>query len=98
MEYFADMFGVILWVIRVDEDVVKVDDDTNVEHVVENIVDEALEGRGSVGKPERHYAPLKGSVSCAEGGFPFISVGDPDKVVRVPEIYFGVDARVAGTV
>ena len=43
----------------IDEDIIKVDDDTNVKEVTENIIHEVLEGGGGVHKYERHNEPSK---------------------------------------
>ena len=54
------------------------------QEIREDVVHEALESGVSIGKSERHDTPFKGSVASAEGGFPFITLLDPDKVVSVP--------------
>jgi len=48
-KYFSDMFAVKLFVVRVNENVVKVDDCTNVEHVGEDIVHKSLESGWRIG-------------------------------------------------
>ena len=45
-----------------------------------------LESSGSIGKSKRHDTPFKRSVASVEGGFPFIALLDPDKVVSVPYV------------
>ena len=72
-ENFADMLWVIVGVVGVNENVIKVGDNIDVEHVTEDVVDEALKSGRSVGESERHYKPFKGSISSAEGCFPFIA-------------------------
>ena len=56
-----------------------------------NVIHESLKSCRSVSKAFRHYQPLERSVSSLESCFPFISFGDAYKVIRVLEIYFGVD-------
>ena len=50
------MFGHI---IQVDEYIIQIDHDTDIQKVRENIVDELLEGHGSIGKAKGHYRPFK---------------------------------------
>jgi len=53
-EYFFDVFFVGSQVRGVNEDVVEVDDNTDVHHIGKCVVHESLEGCGGVGKSERH--------------------------------------------
>src|SRR5882724_4598994 len=89
-EYFPDMFLMLGDIVRINEDVIQIDDDTNVDHVSENVVHKSLEGCGSVSKPFRHYQPLKRPVSGSKSRLPFFSSGKSDKMIWVPEIDFGV--------
>ena len=58
-EDFADMSVVLIDVIRINKDVIKGYDNTNVDHVCEDVVHEMLEGRRGIGKAEWHYLPLE---------------------------------------
>src|SRR5882672_11075108 len=78
-------------VVRIDEDVVQIDDDYNVNHTHEDVVHKSLKSWWCISKPFRHYQPLKGTISGSEGSFPFISRHNLDKMVHVPEVDFGVD-------
>jgi hypothetical protein len=77
-KYFAYMFSVKLGVVRVDEDIVEIDDNTNIEHVGEDVVHKSLERRRGVGKSERHDLPFKRSVAGSECGLPLITFGYAD--------------------
>ena len=48
------MLSVFLRVVRVDENIVKVHNDVDIEHIRENVIDKALEGSQSVSESERH--------------------------------------------
>jgi hypothetical protein len=76
----------------VDENVIEVNNDTDVDHVREGVVHEMLECRGSIQESEWHDTPFEGSVSGVEGGFRFVTFGDTHKVVGMSEVDFGVDA------
>ena len=77
-EDLPDMFVVRVHVLGVDEDVVKIDDHTDVEHVSEYSINEPLERCRGISQAERHYQPLIGSISCAEGGLPLVARSNPD--------------------
>ena len=92
------MFLVLGKIVRVDEDIVQINSNTNIKKILENIIHEALESGGSVGKAEGHDKPFKGAIAGPEGSLPFVSSGDPDKVVGVTEINLGVDTSFTGRV
>jgi len=78
LEYFADMFSVDFNVVGVDEDVVEVDNNTNIEHVSEDVVHKSLERCRGVGKSEGHDLPFKRSIVRSERGLPLITFGYAD--------------------
>ena len=59
MENFTDMSVVKVYVIRINKYVVEVYDNTNIDHVCEDVVHEMLKSRQGVGKAEWHYLPLE---------------------------------------
>ena len=85
-------------VFGVDEDVVEVHNDTDVQHVSKDGVNKLLECCGSVSETEGHYQPFIRPIAGAESCFPLVSRCNPDKMVRMPEIYLGVDFGLAGRV
>src|SRR5260370_23129070 len=78
---------------RINKNIVKVDDNADIEHVHEDVVHKALKRRGSVGKSFWHYTPFEGSITRAKGGFPFVTFTDANEMVGVGEVYLGVDTR-----
>src|SRR5882672_2415771 len=72
-KYFSDVSLMFGNVVRVDEDVVQIDDDNDVNHVREDVVHKPLESRWSISKPFRHYQPLERSIASSECSFPFVS-------------------------
>ncbi|TFK77885.1 hypothetical protein K466DRAFT_463195, partial [Polyporus arcularius HHB13444] len=46
--------------------------------VREDVVDKTLKGCRSIGKSERHDAPLEQTIASPEGSLPFISGSDAD--------------------
>jgi len=94
-EDFLDLFTVSRFIGRINENVVEINDITNVQHVSKDVVHEALESTGGVGKAEGHNQPLEGPILCTEGGFPFVTFADANEVVGVPQINFGVDPRLS---
>jgi len=59
LEYFFYMLVMLRHVIRVDEYIIQIDNDTDIQKVRENIVHELLKGHGSIGKTKGHYKPFK---------------------------------------
>ena len=92
------MVTVFLYGVRVDQDVIQVNEDAYIQEIQEDVVHEALKSSRSIGKCERHDIPFKRSVASAEGGFPFIALVDPDKVVSVLQIDLGIDLSLVWTV
>ncbi len=72
------MLLVCFHIVGVDEDVVKIDDNTNIEHIGEDVVHESLERSWGIGKSERHDLPFKRSIAGSECGFPLITFGYAD--------------------
>ena len=72
-KYFSDVSLVFGNVVRVDEDVVQIDNDNDVNHVCEDVVHKPLESRWRISKPFRHYQPLERSIASSECSLPFIS-------------------------
>src|SRR5437899_2118455 len=97
-EDFLDMSLVQLLVLGIDEDVVKVYDNTHVQEVCEDAINKPLESSRGISEAKGHHQPLIGAVAHAEGGLPLIARGDADKVVGMVEIdlgiYFGFGRRV----
>jgi len=91
-EYFLNMGLVLGHIVRVDEDVIQIDDDCDVNHICENVVHKSLKGCRCISNPFRHYQPLKRAVLGSECGFPFVSSCDSDQMVCMLEIDLGVNS------
>src|SRR5882724_866139 len=98
LEYLLNMGLVFGHIARVDENVVQVDDDCDIKHICENVVHKLLKGCGCIGKPFRHYQPLKRAISGSECSFPFISGCDSDQVVCMLEVNLGVNSCLSGCI
>src|SRR5882672_1884492 len=72
-KYFSDVSLVFGNVVRVDEDVIQIDDDNDINHVREDVIHKPLESCRSISKPFRHYQPLKRSIASLECSLPFSS-------------------------
>ena len=53
-EYLPDMFAMEFQIVGVDEDIIQVDNNTDIEHVGEDIVHESLKSGWSIRESERH--------------------------------------------
>ncbi|KDQ06899.1 hypothetical protein BOTBODRAFT_120841, partial [Botryobasidium botryosum FD-172 SS1] len=60
-----------------------------VEHIMEAIVHEVLEGRWGVAQSKRHDQVLKTAITSPECHFPFIPRSDTDEVVGSVEVDLG---------
>ena len=58
-DFFFDVLFVLRHVVGVDDDVVEVDDDTDIEEVTEDVVHETLKGCRGIEKSKRHHQPFK---------------------------------------
>jgi hypothetical protein len=75
-EDFFDMLFVLGHIVRVDQDVIEVDNDTDVEEVAKDVIHELLKGRRGIGKSKGHYQPFKRAIASAEGSLPFFTFCD----------------------
>ena len=94
-EDFTDVFLMGLGVLGVYQDVIQIDDNTDIEEIHKDTIDESLKSRGSICQAEGHDIPLKGTIPHAERGFPFITFCNADQVVCVAEINLRVDLGLA---
>ena len=90
-EYFPNMSFVLGNVVRIDEDVFQVDDDYDIDHIHEDVIHKLLKSCWCISKPFRHYQPLKGTITGPEFSLPFLSRCNPDKMICMLEVNFGVD-------
>ena len=94
-EDFVDVFLMGLEVLGVYQDVIQIDDNTDIEEICEDTIDKSLKSRRGVSQAERHDIPFEGPISCAECGLPFITFCNADQMVRVAEINLQVDLGLA---
>jgi len=85
-EHFMDMVMMEIRIIGVDEDVVQVNEDTNIEVVAKNVVHESLKGGWRISESKRLNTPFKGAIVGLECGFPFVTFVDLDKMTGMSEI------------
>ena len=79
---------------RVDKNIVKVDNHTNIEHVCKDVIHEALEGSRCIGQAEEHHHPLEGSILGLECCLPFVTILDLDEMVGMLQINLGIDPLI----
>ena len=85
-EDFADVFLMGLEVLGVYQDVIQIDDNTDIEEIHKDTIDESLKSCRGVSQAERHDIPFEGPISHAERGLPFITFCNADQMVCVAEI------------
>jgi len=84
-----DMVTMEIGIIRVDEDIVQVNEVANIEEVTKNVVHELLKGSWRIGESERHDTPFKGAIAGLECSFPFVTFMDSDKLIGMSEVNVG---------
>src|SRR5882672_864234 len=72
VKYFSDVSLVFGNVVRIDEDVVQIDNENDINHVCEDVVHKPLESCWRISKPFRHYQPLERSIASSECSLPFV--------------------------
>ena len=80
------MFLMGLEVLGVYQDVIQIDDNTDIEEIHKDTINESLESCRSICQAKGHDIPLKGTIPCAEHGFPFITFCNADQMVCMAEI------------
>src|SRR3981189_3863617 len=74
--------------VRVDQEVVQVDDQEFVKEVSEGIVHVMLEGPWRTAQPKRHYSIFVQTVATSKGCLPFFFSGHTQPVIPVAYIEF----------
>uniref|UniRef100_A0A388LW39 Uncharacterized protein n=1 Tax=Chara braunii TaxID=69332 RepID=A0A388LW39_CHABU len=72
-----------------DKDVIKIDNDTDFEEVVEDVVHGRLEGSGGIGESEWHLEELVVPEPKAEGGLVGVLLADTDLVEATAKVNLG---------
>jgi len=81
-----------------DQDVVKVCKDGDVKEVVEEVVDDGLEGGQCVCQAKGQDKSLKVAISCMKRHLPLVPLSDLDQVVGPSDVKLGEDLSSAQVV
>ena len=95
LEDFMDMFLMGLEVLGVYQDVIQIDDNTDIKEIHKDAIDKSVESHRSICQAKGHDIPLEGTIPHAERGFPFITFCNADQVVCMAEINLRVDLGLA---
>lgn len=90
------MFDVLVSIGGVDEDVIKVDNNTDVEEVSEHIIEEVLKACWGVGVAESHNEWFELTITSGEGGLPLVSFANSDVVVSPSQVDLREDGCPSG--
>ena len=80
------LLDVLVRIFGVNKDVIEVNDNTNVQHILEDVVHKALKRSRRVCQAVVHYLEFVRTISCMKGGFPFVALGNVHEVVGPVEI------------
>ena len=79
----------LAWVLSIDENVFKIDNDKNIELFGHYLIDIILKTDRCVEEPKKHYLVLKVAVLSLEGHLPFIALFYPYLMVSICKIKLG---------
>jgi len=82
----------LFWVVRIDKDVIQINDYRDVNHISKYVIHEPLETGRCSGKPFGHHQPLKRPIVGVESGFPFIPSCNVHTVVSMPKVNLSINS------
>ncbi len=80
------MLRIFLICVRIYKNVIDVNNYPMVQHVPEDIIDEGVEYRRTVGKAEGHNIIFIVPSADRKGCFPFITLPDVDDIIGIAEV------------
>jgi hypothetical protein len=87
------VFVMVMSVLREDEDVVEVEYNEDVSHVLKDVIHEVLECCWSIRQSEWHDKVFERPIAGAKGCLPFLTRCDLNIVITRMKIKLGVDVR-----
>ena len=85
----ADVLCMILVVSAINQDIIDVDNHTNIKKGFQDILDQGLESGGCIGESKRHDLILVMAISRAKCSFFDVILVDPNLVVSPSKVDFG---------
>ena len=82
---------VLFLIVRINKDVVQVDNTAVIQKVGECTVDVVLEGGWHISQAKGHHIVLEVTILCAEHCFPAVFLANVDVVVGIPKVHLGKD-------
>jgi hypothetical protein len=98
LEDMTNVVAMLLGGVREDEDIIKIHNDEEVDHVLEKVVHEVLELCGGIGCTHGHDKPLIGAVLCVERCKPLMTFNNSDIVIAIMKVDFGINCGVTKVV
>jgi hypothetical protein len=97
-QYEANMVVVFGRVLRINENIVEVENHEVVSNIGEDVIHEGLKGGGCVGKFKRNHVVFKRTKFAAERCLPFIAFLDTNQMVHIGKVKASVNAGLTETV
>ena len=85
------MLLVFSFILTIDQDVIDVDNDTDVEERLEDVLNQGLEGGWGVGKSKGHDLVLVVAISSTECSLLYIILVNLDLIITPAKVDFGED-------
>ena len=94
-EYFTDMFIMLLGVIREDQNVIEINNNSNVKKILEDVIHETLGSGRCISQTKGHDMPFKRAIASTESGLPFVTFSYVDQVISMSEVKGSVDTMMS---
>lgn len=98
LKNLPDFGSVLHWVVGEDQDVVQIDENVDVKHVVEDVVHEVLEYGRSIRQAEWHDEAFEVTVAGAESSLPFFAFFNANEIVCSAEVEFSENTCISESV
>lgn len=89
---FFDLLSVISHIIRIDQNIIKINLHADIKEVRKYVVHEVLDNNRNIGKTKRYNGLFEGFIADMESSLLFVIFNNMDQVVSMMKIYLGIDA------
>src|SRR6266481_6338063 len=87
----SDVAAVFLDRLRKDQNVIQVDDNKKVGHILKDVVHKVLESGRCICESHGHYEKLERAITSMKGGLPFMVGCYVDVIISCTKVEFGVN-------
>ena len=92
-QFFKNLSNIIdmwlTWVLDIDENIIKINNDKNIKHLSQDLIDITFEAGQSIRKPEKYYLVLEITISSLKDCLLFINFFNPNLMMKICRIELG---------